>query len=388
MNLHAGIRHNSAATVVILGDILTRVPVSVGVDLISLLKSGALVIANLEGPIVADAPGSPPSGSTFANAGDVVALLHDLNVSVVTLANNHVADFGADGIRSTVAALDHAGIRWIGCCLPGDPSPDVLELPEIEGALIAYSHHEGPHCGDGTHDFGPRVIESAEVIRQRIRQLRSMYKRVLVSYHGGEEYFSAPWPRRAAFFRSLAEAGADLVFGTHSHSIQPVETAGTSVLVYGTGNFYFDHLMRRQHFGTEEGLAVAVDWANAPRPSARTARVAADCDRHLLTLANKFTAAPLVDSRHIEGTWRSECRWSVWAGYLRSRHRPYGPMEYWKSPILPFWRSWCAMKRLVSVIRHGFATVRERDVFLSTVPFYGRVHCAKMNDEGRRVFDF
>ncbi|MBQ4023844.1 MAG: CapA family protein, partial [Treponema sp.] len=63
---------------------------------------------------------------------------------------------------------------------------------------------------------------------------------VIVNVHGGEEYHFSPSKKQREFYEALCDNGADIVFGSHPHVLQPTEWHGKSLIVFSMGNFIFN----------------------------------------------------------------------------------------------------------------------------------------------------
>ncbi|MDD4139401.1 MAG: CapA family protein [Eubacteriales bacterium] len=192
---------------------------------------------NLKGP--------PASARTLRQAG----------VTDCALANNHVLDFGQQGLKDTVAALDEAGLGMTGI---GSDEQDARrnDLIEHDGeriALVAVAEHEYSYAlpdRAGVRGFDP--FDSLE----DIALARQTADRVIVFYHGGKEQSPYPSPRLRKACQAMVRAGADLVLCQHSHCIGCREAYRQGEILYGQGNFHFVKYLDNK--GWNEGLMVQV----------------------------------------------------------------------------------------------------------------------------------
>lgn len=150
-----------------------------------------------------------------ANAG----ILSDSSVEAVSLANNHTGDYGPQGTKDTAAAVEAAGLPY------GDNSR-TLYL-EKNGFTIAVICH------------GLWNEQQASQITARLEEASGQSDYQIVFFHGGREGVHQPedWKVRAC--RRLADAGADLVVGSHPHVLQPMEIYNDVPIVYSLGNFCY-----------------------------------------------------------------------------------------------------------------------------------------------------
>jgi poly-gamma-glutamate synthesis protein (capsule biosynthesis protein) len=194
---------------------------------------------NLEMPFALPrAPRLPHVREEFRVPTDAVSALAFPGIRVACLANNHIMDFGAEGLRTTRAVLAEAGISDVGA---GDDerAARAARIVEVRGrrvGILAFAQ-PGPHTS-GSGAFvaaaqpGP-VLES-------IRSLRPVVDLLVVQLHHGAMYVDVPTPDGRTLARAAAEAGADLVLGHHPHVVQGIERSGRSVIAHSLGEFVFD----------------------------------------------------------------------------------------------------------------------------------------------------
>lgn len=156
-----------------------------------------------------------------------------------TLANNHTDNQGAEGFLTTQQALDENGIQYFGHYDPRalDDICEVLSLPvtvrmsndvSVDGAL--------PVAMCGYHGVFRIPTEAAVA---KIAEYAA-YMPVFAFPHMGAEYKPEPDMIKTTFYRSLVDAGADVVLGDHPHWIQTTESYKGHLIVYSMGNFMFD----------------------------------------------------------------------------------------------------------------------------------------------------
>jgi poly-gamma-glutamate capsule biosynthesis protein CapA/YwtB (metallophosphatase superfamily) len=220
-------------------------PPADGKDLLAevapLLGAADVTFANLEGPLVDAGPSEKCARSrpgrcyAFRVPTRYGRLLAEAGVDVVSLANNHVGDFGDAGRLSTRATLDALGIRYAGA--PGEVAR--LEVRGTRVALVAFS------TSPGTND----VRDLAEASRI-VAEAAASADLVVVSFHGGgegadrqhvppgpEEFLGEDRGDLRAFARAVVDAGADLVLGHGPHVVRGMEVIRGRLVAYSLGNF-------------------------------------------------------------------------------------------------------------------------------------------------------
>lgn len=201
-----------------------------------------LRIFNLEAPLVDEGQPIVKSGPNLKIKTDCVRGIQALNPTLVSAANNHIRDFGREGIESTKALLEKHGLSMIGA---GD-SPEEADACKIvkfgagggtSAGFYACAEHEFSlvsDYGSGANGFSEHQSLTA------IEKLKREAGFVTVLYHGGKEHYPYPTPQQQKVCRSMVDAGADLVVCQHSHCVGCQENYHRGTIVYGQGNFIFD----------------------------------------------------------------------------------------------------------------------------------------------------
>jgi hypothetical protein len=207
-----------------------------------LLADVDALVCNLEAPAV-DGGKAREGKLVLASGSSALEALPVLKVRAVSLANNHVTDWGLEGAIDTARRLSDRGIASTGLTVDGPgAAPARLELRGWSVGLLAYAD---PSCGVvGPHGASEGVqLLQLEAAVDDVRRLAGMVDAVLVSIHGGDEQVPYPEPHLLRATRSLAEAGAAVVFAHHPHCIRGIERHGRALIAHGLGNFISpDHL--------------------------------------------------------------------------------------------------------------------------------------------------
>ena len=212
--------------------------------LASLLEKTDGLIANLETPVVSEDRNVGKTAHLFSDASVTRDILKMLNVVCVSLANNHILDCGLDGLQKTVRLLDEAGIYHAGAGLTAEQAgPVIFQLAGVRVAFAAYVHRSTNPKADSFTDIFLNIFDPAAATRE-ISALRPQADIVIVSIHWGNDYsfYHDEWQSDAA--RVLADAGADLIMGHHSHTLQAYEPYRSSHIFYGLGGLTFGDFIR------------------------------------------------------------------------------------------------------------------------------------------------
>lgn len=217
-------------------------------DLIRHLITGDIAIANLEGALTDR--GEPwPKGYNFRTPPRFASGLLDAGFDVVSLANNHAMDYGVQGLDDTFAALDGAGVRYIGAGDTSDEAatPAIFEAPNgLSVAFVACADSPDEGGGFEIRDWAASAITPGLFIcddaplTAAITSARQQADFVVVVVHAGTEYSTVPDATQRRIAATVLGAGADAYVGHHAHVVQPVERRGNQLVAWGLGNFIFD----------------------------------------------------------------------------------------------------------------------------------------------------
>ena len=176
--------------------------------------------------------------------------LQAAKIDGVTLANNHVLDFGADALLDCLNLLDRTGIKrtGAGATLEEALVPVLLRLPQGRVAVVALTDNEPEWEATGTKPgvnyvtYNDRGLK--EPYRSRMAQALLSARRqadlVIVSAHVGPNW-GAPSRAMQALARDLLDMGADMYWGHSNHTPQGIECYKGKAILYSAGDFVDDY---------------------------------------------------------------------------------------------------------------------------------------------------
>lgn len=171
----------------------------------------------------------------------VANLLKDNGFTMANLSNNHLGDFGRDGVISTINAVKTAGLNYVGAGknIEDAASYDIQEVNGIKVATLSISDIV-------PKDFSANRTEPGILSTKYPGYNRLVYEAsqeadlVVVNLHWGVEYGVDISEQQEKIGQALIDAGADVIIGSHPHVLQPVQTYKDGVIFYSMGNFVFD----------------------------------------------------------------------------------------------------------------------------------------------------
>ncbi len=213
-----------------------------------LFATADVAMVNLEGPvttrgIVAEKP------FTFRMGYRVPTVLKEAGVTIVNIANNHIFDYGAEGLYDTVEALDSAGVHHVGAGRTFDEAhhPALLERKGKTIAFLGYyGGSEAPAATSWLPGVAYRALHLIESdIHNAKRNMGANY--VVVNFHWGVEKAQYPNDDQITFARAVIDMGADAIVGHHPHVLQGIERHKHGVIAYSLGNLIFGGKNRPTH---------------------------------------------------------------------------------------------------------------------------------------------
>lgn len=213
--------------------------VSLGSKVAKLFADGDLVVGNQEGPIT-NCTKSIKGKCCLRSNVESAGILKNWGVDVVSLANNHMFDYGWEGFVQTRQRLDEAGIRYLGAGkdLEQASSPLILDVKGTRIGLLAYSWEFVQTTCASENSYGCAPLDK-ELMVEQIHNIKSQVDVVIVLPHWGYCEYSFPTPEQVELGRHLIKAGATAVIGHHSHIVQGITSEGSELVAFSLGNFAF-----------------------------------------------------------------------------------------------------------------------------------------------------
>lgn len=268
------------------------------------LKGADLLFANLESQIsnrgMINLLKSPP---WFRAHPDAAQGLKDIGFDIVSMANNHVFDYGRTGMKDCFKQLDSVGIKYCGAGLTHEEAygPVVVDANGVKIAFLAYTNHGSPLWQavaersllselleaqaiiEGDRNLFPvtenilEQMQSNEVIDELfttipmsgvawlyttqleagIAKAKELADIVVVSFHFGMDYDAIPSSVQDRYAHLAIDRGADLVVGHSPHVEQPVVKYCDGYIAYSLGNFVFDQ-QEANYPGTTRSILLEV----------------------------------------------------------------------------------------------------------------------------------
>jgi poly-gamma-glutamate synthesis protein (capsule biosynthesis protein) len=167
-----------------------------------------------------------------------VDILEKLNIHLVTLANNHIMDYGISGLKDTLLLCKNKSINYVGAGMSLEESQKTFIFEKEGIKVVLFNFAENEWANSEKNKPGANPLDIINNVRQ-IKQAKTNSNIIIVVIHGGNEYYHLPSPRMVKQYRFYAENGATVIIGHHQHCISGYEVYNGVPIFYSLGNFLF-----------------------------------------------------------------------------------------------------------------------------------------------------
>ena len=220
-------------------------------SIISYIREADYNIVNLECPVVISETASSivKPGPSLKTGEFCLKYLKDSGFNMVTLANNHLKDYGSEGIRDTFNSCKKYDLSWVGAGFNLDEArkPKVIEENGLKIGIINICENESSIATD--NEPGSCPIDEINNYYD-ICRLKHEVNRIIVIIHGGSENYRYPTPQMRKRCHFYADLGASAIVCHHIHCYSGYETYHGVPIFYSLGNFFFDDIKDSSYLWT------------------------------------------------------------------------------------------------------------------------------------------
>jgi poly-gamma-glutamate capsule biosynthesis protein CapA/YwtB (metallophosphatase superfamily) len=206
-----------------------------------LLKDSHIVIGNLEGPLTNRETPYSEKAYLFKTPPELVApALKQAGFTIMNLGNNHIMDFGIEGLKDTMNALDTNHIQYVGADMNISlaRAGKIIEARNQKIGFLSYSLTFPKSFWANSNKPGTAFGHEHE-IKQDIRRMKRDADIIIVSFHWGHEKSTELRDYQPLLAHAAIDEGAAMVIGHHPHVLQAVEHYKKGIILYSLGNFTF-----------------------------------------------------------------------------------------------------------------------------------------------------
>lgn len=222
----------------------------------SIFQNSDIVFTNLEAPFGQDGEAFPKA-YTFQVHPDLINVLTAGTINLVSLANNHIMDFGITSLVKTMDLLQDNNVYFAGAGLNLSQArePALFQIKEKRIAFLAYSL-TFPEEFWATDSSAGTCFPYHTFVYDDIRKLKAENDLVIISCHWGEELMDMPKKYQVELAHNMIDVGADIILGHHPHVVQGIERYNNKLVAYSLGNFVFGSYSK----SATESFILKINW--------------------------------------------------------------------------------------------------------------------------------
>lgn len=224
----------------------------------NIVKKVDYAIVNLECPITTSISPIEKIGPNIKSENlKAFDALKYAGFDLLTLANNHIQDYGTKGVLDTIAHAKAFDFDVVGA---GANIEDAKKLfiQKIKGTRVGFLNiAENEFCKATDDTAGAYTLDLIDNFNQ-IKDSKQKVDKLILIYHGGREHYQLPTPEQRKRFRFFIESGVDAIVAHHTHCISGYEYYLNKPIVYSLGNFIFDYKKKYQTGKWTVGMSVVL----------------------------------------------------------------------------------------------------------------------------------
>lgn len=238
---------------------LYKSPDTIANKIYDFLNSNDYNILNFESPVTESTITRKNSLAHKSNPDALNFIKNNIHNPVLSLANNHMMDFGPKGLLDTLKYIKKVKIPVIGAEKNEDKATDYIILGnKIKVGVLAFQYKDYMVATEDTP--GPSHDKHEKIIKEKITKLKKKVDWIVLVYHGGEEFINTPLPYTRRKLKRFLTWGVDIVVAHHPHTVQGYEKVNNKMIFYSLGNFIFDTDFQRVQKGTDKGIALKIEF--------------------------------------------------------------------------------------------------------------------------------
>jgi poly-gamma-glutamate synthesis protein (capsule biosynthesis protein) len=227
-----------------------------------ILKTVDFSIVNFECPLTNSTQKIDKTGPCLKTE-DINSLkaLKFVGFDLITLANNHIQDYGGKGVLDTIENIGNEDLDYVGA----GANKKLAEKPfikVIKGLKIGFVNiAENEFCAAENDVPGANTFDFIDNTRL-IKKLKREVDKIILIYHGGREHYQLPTPEQRKRLRYFISSGVDAIIAHHTHCFSGYEFYENKPIIYSLGNFIFDYKKKYQQGLWTEGMSVILSLEN------------------------------------------------------------------------------------------------------------------------------
>lgn len=217
-------------------------------DVQAILRDADAVMLNEEFPLCSDGEKDAKEEKVYRVPPAYASLLKEIRVDIVSLANDHILDYGTDGLLESCSTLDEQGIKYTGAGETIDRAKEIqyVEKDGYKIGIVAASRVIPDDTWNATeNEAGIFSAYDTDQLTEAITEAKEYADYVVVYLHWGVKYKTKPESDQRELAKQLIDAGADAIVGSNSHCLQGIEYYNDCPIVYSLGDFLYEKTLQR-----------------------------------------------------------------------------------------------------------------------------------------------
>lgn len=223
--------------------------------LLTEIRKSDISLVNLESPVfLGELKPISKTGPNLKASPDVLNALKFAGFDLITLANNHILDYGVDGLQSTIESIKKEGLEYVGAGLNKAERRGIkyISKKSKKVAFLNFCENEWSTSEDNQPGANPlNIIDNFA----DIKSAKETADYLIVILHGSIEHFKYPTNEFIKTCKFYIDAGADSVICHHTHVVSGYEIYKGKPIFYGIGNFVFDN---KQYLNSDWNIGCAI----------------------------------------------------------------------------------------------------------------------------------
>jgi poly-gamma-glutamate capsule biosynthesis protein CapA/YwtB (metallophosphatase superfamily) len=236
--------------------------------------------------------------------------------------NNHIMDYGKDGLEDTINYLDKNKIKYFGAGCETENITKVQELIINNKKIII--------LGFTLPDPGTFNIKDNECgtlnyydYKEQIKKYKKECDYLIVSIHGGIEFITLPSPTIKKIYKNIINQGADVIIGHHPHVPQGYEKYNDGLIFYSLGNFVFDLEYHKSYKHTNKGYFVKLQFEGGIDfeiiPISKNEDNFIDIDNSVMNVIND--SSKLINAKEYKSIWATESYKRLFPSLIKNKNK-------------------------------------------------------------------
>lgn len=220
------------------GDVCSNNSICFSEELTNEIKQYDIKCCNFEAPVIDE--GMKPSkkaGPVKGQNKEVAKNLIEEGFNLISIANNHIMDYGKEGLKETFNSFESQNIIGAGFKKEDVYKPYIYEKDDLKIGFLSVAEN-GFGCFEENEEFGYAWMYEKDM-NTYIKELKKSCSYVVINIHAGAENLKYPLPEIRELYKEFIDMGADIIIGHHPHVVQGYEKYKNGIIFYSLGNFYF-----------------------------------------------------------------------------------------------------------------------------------------------------